>query len=151
MMNITHEFYSDDQHTQHEHYIDIVNTLFKFSNGDAVNAFKFSMNSNEVRSLYLHAHPAAAPCSRCVCQGIWWCWWWWWWEVSSSQHRHLSPPLSMCEAMLGEWGGVRVLVSGGDNCFLQWEAPVVTDLPLPPPLSYSPCCTPVLPPPPIAR
>lgn len=48
MMNITHEFYSDDQHTQHEHYIDIVNTLFKFSNGDAVNAFKFSMNSNEV-------------------------------------------------------------------------------------------------------
>ena len=57
MMNITHEFYSDDQHTQHEHYIDIVNTLFKFSNGDAVNAFKFSMNSNEVRE----PSPARTP------------------------------------------------------------------------------------------
>ncbi len=56
-MNITHEFYSDDQHTQHEHYIDIVNTLFKFSNGDAVNAFKFSMNSNEVRE----PSPARTP------------------------------------------------------------------------------------------
>jgi hypothetical protein len=49
MMNITHDFYSDDQHTQHEHYLDVVQTLFKFSNGDLINAYKFSMNSNEVR------------------------------------------------------------------------------------------------------
>ncbi len=36
------------QHTQHEHYIDVVDTRFKFANGDAVNGFKFNVNSNQV-------------------------------------------------------------------------------------------------------
>ena len=39
------------QHSQHEHYIDIVQTVFKFSSGKDVNGFKFAVNSNDVRCL----------------------------------------------------------------------------------------------------